>query len=82
MAGDPEGNLAITMAEWTETAKPLPRPPPIQLMNPVVSRTVTENFEYFKIVTPVKIDVFEDLLHDHPNPSFVKSISAGLHYGF
>ena len=79
---DPEGNLAVTSAEWTETAKPLPRPPPIQLMDPIVSKTIAENPDYFKIVTPVKIDVFEDLLRDHPNPSFVKSVSNGLRYGF
>jgi len=78
---DPEGNLAKTTVEWTETAKPLPRPPPAQLMDPIIGKTVSENPELFKIVTPVKVEVFEDLLRDHPNQAFIKSVSDGLRYG-
>ena len=79
---DPEGNLAITTAEWTETAKPLPRPPPVQLMHPVVGETVSKHPDLFKIVSPVNIERFRDLLSDHPNQPFVKSVCEGLKYGF
>jgi hypothetical protein len=79
---DPEGNLAMTTAEWTETARPLPRPSPVQLMDPVVSKTVSQHPELFEIVTPVNIDAFANLLQRHPNPSFVKSVCDGLRYGF
>ena len=79
---DPEENLAITTAEWTHTANPLPRPPNMQLMHPVVSKTVAEHSNLFKIISLIKIDLFKDLLHDHPNQPFVKSVCAGLKYGF
>lgn len=79
---DPNGNLAMTTAEWTERAIPLPRPSPEQLMHPILSQTVANNPELFKIVTPIKVDVFEDLLKDHPNQPFVKSVCDGLRYGF
>lgn len=51
-------------------------------MDPVVGETVAKHPELFKIVTPVKIDVFKNLLRNHPNPSFVKSVCDGLRYGF
>ena len=79
---DLEGNMAKTTAKWTETAKPLPRPPPVQLMHPIVADTVSKNPELFKIVTPIKVGVFENLLNDHPNQAFVKSVCNGLRYGF
>lgn len=79
---DPDGNLAITTAEWTETAKPLPRPPPEQLMHPVIGKTISENPGLFKIVTPIRIEAFNDLLRDHPNQVFVRSVCDGLRYGF
>jgi hypothetical protein len=79
---DPNEKHTLTTAEWTETAKPLPRPSPEQLMHPVVRETIEKNPELFKIVTPVKIEVFEDLLRDHPNRPFVKSVCDGFKYGF
>lgn len=79
---DPAAGMAATTAEWLETAKLLPRPPPVQLMHPVVSKTVAKNPDLFKIVIPVKVDVFENLLHDHLNQPFVKSVCDGLRYGF
>ncbi len=36
----------------------------------------------FKVVTPIKIDVFESLLSDHPNPAFICSVIKGLREGF
>jgi hypothetical protein len=79
---DPDGAVAETAVEWTEQAKPLPRPSSVQLMHPVIHETITKNPSLFKIVTPIKIQKFEDLLLDHPNQDFVKSVCKGLHYGF
>jgi len=79
---DPDGDLAVTTAEWTHTAKPLPRPPSVQLMQPIVSDTVSKHSHLFKIVSPIKIDCFKDLLTDHPNQPLVKSVCDGLMYGF
>jgi len=79
---DPDGSVTETTAEWTERAKPLPRPSTIQLMHPVVRETVAQYPTLFEIVTPVKLNVFEDLLRDHPNRAFVKSVCDGLRYGF
>jgi hypothetical protein len=75
---DPDGAVAETTAEWTERAKLLPRPSSVQIMHPVIRETIAQNPSLFKIVTPIKIKVFEDLLHDHPNKVFVKSVCDGL----
>jgi hypothetical protein len=79
---DPDNEQTDTTAEWTEHAKPLPRPSPEQLMHPITRQTISDNPDLFQIVTPVKVDVFEDLLQDHPNQPFVKSVCDGLRYGF
>jgi len=51
-------------------------------MHPVVRETVIQNPSLFEIITPIKLKVFEDLLKDHPNQVFVKSVCDGLQYGF
>ena len=71
-----------TVADWSETAVPLPRPPLSELNDPIVSKTIAENPDLFGIVTPINVDVFESLLSDHPNPLFVASVCAGLRHGF
>jgi hypothetical protein len=75
-------HLTPTIADWSETAIPLSRPPASELTNPVVSRTISENPSLFKIVTPINVDRFEELLFDHPNPLFVESVCSGLREGF
>jgi hypothetical protein len=79
---DPAGNLAKASAEWTEEATPLPRPSSEQLMHPIVRETVAAHPHLFEVNTPIKIEIFESLLADHPNPTFVKSVCDGLRYGF
>jgi len=71
-----------TIADWSETATPLPRPPSSELNNPIVCQTISENPSLFQIVTPINIERFETLLSDHPNPSFVHSVCSGLREGF
>jgi len=79
---DPDGTVTESTAEWTERAKPLPRLASEQLMHPVVRETIIQNPTLFQIVTPIKLKVFEDLLKDHPNQVFVKSVCNGLRYRF
>jgi hypothetical protein len=74
--------MSSTTAEWSETARPLPRPPITEFSNRSATKTVSDNPDLFQVRTPVKVDVFEDLLKDHPNPSFVKSVCTGLREGF
>jgi hypothetical protein len=51
-------------------------------MHPIVRETVSAHPNLFEIVTLIKIETFESLLADHPNPAFVKSVCDGLRYGF
>ena len=74
--------LSPTTAEWSEHAKPLPRPPISEILDPISSKTIANHPHLFKIHTPIKVDVFERLLKDHPNPLFVKSVCQGLREGF
>ena len=74
--------LSLSTAEWSETAAPLPRPPELEVSNPIYLRTIADNPTLFQVSTPIKVDVFESLLKDHPNPAFVKSVCAGLREGF
>ena len=67
---------------WTETAQPLPRPPPEEFCNSAALSTIHSHPHLFKVDTHIKVDVFESLLADHPNPSFVQSVCAGLREGF
>ena len=45
-------------------------------------KTISENPGLFKIVTPINVDRFQELLVNHPNPLFVASVCAGLRNGF
>jgi len=47
-----------------------------------VSKTISENPSLFEIVTPINVNRFEDLLSDHPNQPFVRSVCTGLREGF
>jgi hypothetical protein len=78
----PESYLSPTVADWSETADPLPRPPPHVLDDPNATQTILNNPDLFKIVTPINVDEFERLLSDHPNPEFVDSVCTGLREGF
>ena len=79
---DPESDFTPTTAEWTETAKPLPRPPQFVLNDPVVAETIQDNPNLFRIVTPINVDVLESYLKNHPNKPFVESVCIGLREGF
>jgi len=53
-----------------------------ELANPVFAKTIRENADLFKIVTPICVDKFESYLINHPNRAFVNSICHGLREGF
>lgn len=79
---DPDSEFSRTTADWTETARPLPRPPLEELQDEVTAKTIRENPDLFKIVTPINVDIFESYLSDHPNQPFVRSVCQGLREGF
>ncbi|KAG1720065.1 hypothetical protein EDD22DRAFT_791315 [Suillus occidentalis] len=72
------------MAVWTESAEPLPRPPPSEFNNLTVLSTIAKYPHLFKVSTPINVDRFETLLTlaHHPNMPFVHSVCQGLREGF
>lgn len=79
---DPESDLTPNTARWTETAEPLEGPPQSALDDEAVTKTINDNPHLFKIVTPIRVEIFESYLSTHPNPAFVKSVCTGLREGF
>jgi len=71
-----------TIADWSERALPLPRPPCAEFENTNAIKTLAAHPDLFKVVTPINIDHFELLLSDHPNRPFVASVLEGLREGF
>jgi hypothetical protein len=66
----------------TLTAAPLPSPPRNELQNEVARKTIAQNPDLFKVVSPIKVKVFKKYLKDHPNQSFVRSVIRSLKKGF
>jgi hypothetical protein len=66
----------------TMTDDLLPRPPPEEYMNQAAVSTIKNNPHLFRIVTPINVDCFEELLKTHLNKLFVQSICISLHEGF
>ena len=79
---NPESDFSPTTSDWTLTAEPLEGPPQSELDDENVKKTIRENPHLFKIVTPIKVDIFEAYLSTHPNQPFVKSVCKGLREGF
>jgi hypothetical protein len=78
----PEANPSVTVAEWTESALPLARPPLSELNNASINQTLHAHPDLFRIVTPLDNCVLERLSASHPNCGFVESVLAGLREGF
>jgi hypothetical protein len=51
-------------------------------LNHEAIQTIQTHSSLFKVSTPIRVDVFESLLADHPNPAFVCSVCTGLREGF
>jgi hypothetical protein len=77
-----DSSLSSSIAEWSETAIPLPSPPLSELDNSIAQRTIADNPSLFSIVTPINVTRFRELLASHPNPLFVDSVCTGLRSGF
>jgi hypothetical protein len=72
----------VVSAYSTVTAAPLPPPPKNDLQNKVARKTIAQNPDLFKIVSPIKVDAFKKYLKDHPNQPYVKSVFRALKDGF
>ena len=79
---DPSTDLSPCTAKWTESALPLPRPPQNEWRDRAAAKTIRDNPDLFKIVTPIRVELFETYLVNHPNQPFVASICQGLREGF
>lgn len=66
----------------TLSAAPLPSPPRNEFQNKVARKTISQNPDLFKVVSPIKVDVFKKYVEDHPNQSFVQSVARAVKKGF
>ena len=69
-------------ARSTEYTLPVPEPPLHERVGSDAAQTIAKHPELFKVVTPIDVDRFEQLLEDHPNPAFVSSVCRSLREGF
>ena len=69
-------------ATYTETALPIPNVPDYELANEVVSSTIQQHADLFKIVTPVKSRALRSVTSMHPNKALVEPLCAGFESGF
>ncbi|KAF9031320.1 hypothetical protein BJ165DRAFT_1358366 [Panaeolus papilionaceus] len=65
----------LVTANWSISASPLPSCHSSFFSNPAASNTIASHPSLFKIVSPVKLPAFLDYVADHPNPSFIHSVS-------
>src|SRR5258708_38676372 len=69
-------------ATYTESAQPIPSVLQGDYRYLDITSTIATHSCLFKIITPIRVDQFEQLLTCHPNRSLVKSVCHGLHVGF
>ena len=67
---------------YTESAQPILQVPPGDYKYSNLTSTIANHPHLFKIVTPIWVNCFEELLVHHPNPALVESVCHGLHVGF
>ena len=63
-------------------ADPLPCLPQSELENSIANETIRAHPDLFKITCNINITKFTELLQDHPNQPFVRSVIIGLTEGF
>ncbi|KAJ7327846.1 hypothetical protein DFH08DRAFT_709922 [Mycena albidolilacea] len=66
----------------TETDPPFPGVPPEAFQNRELVNTVVSHPSLFRISTPIKVDLFEQLLASHPNQPIIESFCKGMREGF
>ena len=69
-------------AASTVTDDPLPRPSREEFENTDAILTISKNPDLFRIITPINVNRFEQLLIAHPNQPFVESVCTSLREGF
>src|SRR5258708_6648869 len=69
-------------ATYTESASPVPSVPASDYWYTEITHTIHSHPHLFPIITPINVDPFEHLLHDHPNNELVVSVCQGLRSGF
>ena len=77
-----ESIISSPSAAHTEIALPFASPPASELINTLVTSTLQQRPDLFKIVTPVNVSHLETLLETHPNRPFVTSLIHSLRVGF
>jgi hypothetical protein len=78
-----KGNNELScLADWTEHAQPLPGVPDFERENREAMKTIETRPDLFKIIMPINVDRFEELLTTHPNCPFMESVCRGLREGF
>lgn len=70
------------LATLSEILRLLPRPPPLELENPITTHTLNYYSHLFNISTPINVNRFQQLLQTHPNQPLIQSVCEGLRFGF
>ena len=70
------------MAQYSLTAAPVPWVPDKELENKELMDTISTHLHLFKVNCPILVNRSEELLVDHPNQPFVKSVCRALREGF
>ena len=79
---DGEEDLLSATAQYSLTAQPLPDVPVEESHNLALMKTIRDHPHLFKVNCPVKVERFEELLREHPNQPFVRSVCRSLREGF
>jgi hypothetical protein len=74
--------LVSPTATCTLSDEPLPRLSSQEFLSLDATHTVCDYPHLFKIVTPINVDRFEELLEAHPNRQFVQSVCISFCEGF
>ncbi|XP_006457938.1 hypothetical protein AGABI2DRAFT_199027 [Agaricus bisporus var. bisporus H97] len=80
---DLEGVSPPSVLLWSKSAEPLPDPPELPDDHPM-SLTLRNHPDLFRIVTPLNVSNFRQLLikSNHPNSAFYNSVCKGFINGF
>src|SRR6202522_361547 len=78
----PSQPLISPTAYCTIFDKPLPRRPEDEYENLDAISTISHNPHLFKIITPIYVSRFQQLLDSHPNKPFTDSVCLALREGF
>ncbi|KAJ3964316.1 hypothetical protein EV361DRAFT_756676, partial [Lentinula raphanica] len=79
---DSDEDIVSPSVLFSETAAPLPGPPPDVMNDPVILKALSEHKDLLKIQTPYDVDKLSSFLSFHPNRPFIKSVLEGLKFGF